>query len=180
MRTSLLSRHVVGSAMLVLVGLTGCEEGAGKLDEPKDPTPGVREKPDPKAAKDLPPDFDGALRMTSSLVNDAAAKSATLTVTVTIAPGYHAYAPGEEIGKPIGLFVDAVNGWTLDGSVVVPAGTEKDLGELGKSMILEGSVPLSAKVVGGTGKLTGHALVQICTDDACDKPRKHPFVVDTI
>src|SRR5262245_14112752 len=117
--------------------------------------------PDFEHAVDVAPAFDKA--------------TGKLTVTLKMKPGVHAYAPGEEIGKPVELAVDAP--WTVDGAVQIPAGTKRDLGDLGKSVILEGDVPLTAVVKGGTGDVKGTVTAQVCTDKACDRPKKHPFSV---
>jgi hypothetical protein len=100
-----------------------------------------------------------------------------LTVTLKLKPGFHAYAPGETIGKPVELAVEAP--WTVDGAVQIPAGQKKDLGDLGTSVILEGDVPLTAVVKGGSGEVKGVVTAQVCTDKACDRPKKHPFSVPT-
>lgn len=114
------------------------------------------------------PDFDHAVDVVPTYTGGK------LIVTLKIKPGYHAYAAGEEIGKPVELAVDAP--WTADG-VDIPKGTTKDLGALGKSVILEGDVPLMATVKGGTGDIKGTVTAQVCTDKACDRPKKHPFSV---
>ena len=61
--------------------------------------------------------------------------------------------------------------------MVIPAGTKKDLGELGTSVILEGEIPMKAKLKGGGGAVSGTVEVQVCTDKACDRPRKHVFSI---
>lgn len=119
------------------------------------------------------PDFGNAV----ALVSVFHKPTSQLTVTLHIKPGFHAYAPGEEVGKPVDLVVDAP--WIVGGEVTIPAGSKKDLGNLGTSMILEGDVPLSVTVKDGTGDVKGNALVQVCTDKACDRPRKHAFAVPT-
>jgi hypothetical protein len=105
------------------------------------------------------------------------AATSTLTVTLQLKPGFHAYGPGEEVSKPVSLSVDASNGWLVDGAVDIPAGTKKNLGELGTSVILEGQVPLKAKLKGGQGSISGVVEVQVCTDKSCDRPKKRPFTV---
>lgn len=122
-------------------------------------------------APPAPPRFDDALAVVPSY--DKA--TGMLVVTLKIKPGFHAYGPGEETGKPVNLSVDAP--WAVDGAVQIPAGQKKDLGQLGTSVILEGDVPLSAMVKGGSGELKGTVNVQICTDTACDRPRPHAFAV---
>jgi hypothetical protein len=125
-----------------------------------------------KEIKPMPidkPDFEHSVDV------GATCDKGKLTVTLKIKPGYHAYAPGEEIGKPVELGVDAP--WTVE-NVVIPAGTKRDLGpDLGKSVILEGDVPLGATVKGGTGDVKGAVMAQVCTDKACDRPKKHEFSV---
>lgn len=120
-----------------------------------------------------PVNWETALALVPSF--DAAAS--TLTVKLMLRPGFHAYGPGEEVSKPVNLTVDPENGWVVDGTVIIPAGTKKNLGELGTSVILEGEVPLTAKLKGGKGSISGVVEVQICTDKACDRPKKRPFTV---
>lgn len=125
---------------------------------------------------EAPPDFANALELAPSF-DKATGK---LTVTLKLKPGYHAYAPGEEIGKPVALSVDeSKGGWKIDGAVNVPAGVKKDLGALGTSVILEGNVDVTATVKGGNGDLEGKLEAQVCTDKACDRPRPHAFKVPT-
>jgi Disulphide bond corrector protein DsbC len=125
---------------------------------------------------EAPPDFANAFELAPAF-DKATGK---LTVTLKMKPGYHAYAPGEEIGKPVALTVDeAKGGWKVEGAVALPEGKKKDLGALGTSMILEGNVDLSAVVKGGTGDVEGTLEAQICTDKACDRPKKHAFKVPT-
>jgi hypothetical protein len=119
------------------------------------------------------PDFANAVEVVPAF-DKATSK---VTVTLKIKPGFHAYAPGEPTGKPVELAVDAP--WTVEGAPTIPAGTTKDLGELGKSVILEGDVPLTAVVKGSGTELKGTVSAQVCTDKACDRPKKHPFTVPT-
>jgi hypothetical protein len=122
---------------------------------------------------DQPPRWETALAIAPGF--DPA--TSTLTVTLQLQPGFHAYGPGEEVSKPVAMTIDAANGWTVDGAVEIPPGKKKDLGELGTSVILEGDVPLKARVKGGSGAITGTVEVQVCTDKACDRPRKHLFSI---
>ena len=164
---------------LGLMTVAGCtsdgagSEKAGGFGEPKKKDDGtIGKRPE---LKEAPPDFQSALVVTPSF--DAA--RSTVTVTLKIKDGFHAYAKGEKIGRPVSMTIAAENGWTLDGEVTIPDGKAKDLGELGRSVILEGDVPLKAKVKGGKGALSGTAMVQICTDKACDRPRPHKWSVPT-
>ena len=122
------------------------------------------------APVDAPLDFDGSVDVVPAF--DKA--SGKLTVTLKIKPGYHAYAPGEEVGRPVEMAVDAP--WAIDGKIGVPAGTKKDVGGA-SALILEGDVPLTAVVKGGTGDVKGVVTAQVCTDKACDRPKKHAFTV---
>jgi len=164
---------VVPLLALLVVGVTACEESKGGFGEGKvKDTSGMVRKPGEAPTK--APNFKDAFTLSSSF--DKA--SSTVKVQMNLQPGFHAYAAGEKIGKPVSLDVNG-NGWAVDGAVSVPAGKQKDLGELGISMILEGQVPISAKVKGGTGDVTGTLNVQVCTDTACDRPRPHAIKVPT-
>jgi hypothetical protein len=156
------------AAVFVLVLVAGCEESQGGFGKADVKDPGVHVK-ETKQKPDAPPDFAGAMTM------KPAYKDGELVVTVALKPGFHAYAPGEEIGKPVSLVVKEQNGWKLEGAPEIPAGETKDLGELGTSKVLEGTFPVKAKVTGGNGALAGELEIQVCTDNACDRPRKHPF-----
>lgn len=161
------------AVLLALAGSSACESSpaSGGFGEPqKAKDDGTVRKID---APPPPPMFDDAV--TLAPVFDKA--SGKLVVKLQLKPGFHAYAPGEEIGKPVELAVDAP--WAIDGAVAIPAGQKKDLGSLGTSMILEGEVPLSAAVKGGTGEIKGVVTAQVCTDKACDRPKKHSFTVPT-
>jgi hypothetical protein len=168
---TLLHSAVVASLLALIPACNDASSSGGEFGEPKkvkdDGT--VRKVEAPPEA----PKFDESVTVEPAF--DKA--SGKLTVTLHIKPGFHAYAPGEEVGKPVELTVAAP--WAVDGNVAIPAGTQKDLGELGKSMILEGDVPLTAVVKGGSGELKGTVMAQVCTDKACDRPRKHEFTVPT-
>lgn len=158
----------------LVLGLAACpakpEDGFGPGKDPvnhgtvgnKPPTPMPVDKPDFDHAVELAPAFDKA--------------TGKLTVTLKIKPGYHAYAKGEEVGKPVELGVDAP---CVADNITIPAGTMHDLGpDLGKSIILEGDVPLTA-MVKCAGDIKGVVNAQVCTDKACDRPKPHPFTVPT-
>lgn len=167
---SVASAVVVGAA---LVSLAGCDTAAkdGDFGAAKPvKNDGMVHKPQPV---DTPPDWGSALAVVPAY--DQASQS--LTVVLKIKPGFHAYAPGETVSKPVAMTVNADNGWAVDGDVAIPAGQKKDLGELGTSVILEGDVPLKAKLKGGPGAISGVVEAQVCTDKACDRPRKHTFTI---
>lgn len=168
-------RTLAVAAALLATAACPQEGGSGGFDDGKkvkdDGT--IGKKPNPA---DAAPDFANAMELVPSF--DKA--SGKLTMTVKLRPGYHAYAPGEEIGKPLSLSVDeSKGGWKVEGAVSVPAGQKKDLGALGTSMILEGNIDVTAVVKGGSGDLEGKLEAQVCTDKACDRPKAHPFKVPT-
>lgn len=163
---------VLPSMIATLFFVTGCEESQGGFGKPAIKDPGINVK-ESKQKPDAPPDFASAMTMRPSYVNGE------LVVTVALKPGFHAYAPGEEIGRPVNLVVKEENGWKPEGAPEIPAGKTKDLGELGISKVLEGTFPVKAKVSGGTGAIAGELEIQVCTADACDRPRKHAFNTPT-
>ena len=120
------------------------------------------------------PNFATALQIAPTF----SAETSTLNVALTIAPGFHAYAPGEEVGVPVNLSLTP-GSWTLDGDVGIPKGQVLELGDEGKSVVLTGNVVVTAKIKGGTGPVEGSILVQICTETTCDRPREHAFSVKT-
>jgi hypothetical protein len=157
-----------------VVALVGCENASTDGDfGPAKPVKddGMVHKPAP--VPEAPPDWASALTVVPAY--DAAEKS--LTVVLKIKEGFHAYGPGEEVSKPVALTVKAENGWAVGGGGDIPPGKEKDLGALGQSVILEGDVAIKAKLTPGTGAIEGVLEAQVCTDKACDRPRKHPFSI---
>lgn len=162
--------------LLALFGLTvavACEDarddGFGEARPVKND--GMVRKPG--ALPEAPPKWEEAIIVVPAY--DQSSKE--LTVVLKIKEGFHAYGPGEEVSKPVALNVTEKDGWAVDGTVRIPAGTRKDLGSLGTSIILEGDVPLKATLTPGTGSIDGVVEVQVCTDKACDRPRKHPFTI---
>ena len=162
---------LISSLLLVLVS-AACSEGgadsAGGFGKAEVKNPGVNVKQAKEPVQELP-DFATAMKLTPKM------EGGKLTVQVALKDGYHAYAQGEEIGKPVAVSVKETGGWKADGAPELPTGKTKDLGELGKSQVLEGTFVLAQKCVGGTGELEGELEIQICTDNACDRPRKHAF-----
>ncbi len=160
--------------VVVVAGLLGCPAPAndGDFGQAKPvKNDGMVQKPAPVEA--APPDWTAAL----TVVPAFDASTSTLLVVLKIKDGFHAYGPGEEVSKPVALSVDADHGWIIDGAVDIPSGKKKDLGALGTSVILEGEVPLKAKLKAGSGAISGVVEVQVCTDKACDRPKKHPFTI---
>jgi hypothetical protein len=100
-------------------------------------------------------------------------KSSILTVGIKLNDGLHAYAKGEKIGKPVRLEIVDKNGWQALGTTDIPAGKNKDLGTLGKSVVLTGDVNLRQRVKSGTGEGRANLHLQVCTESVCDRPRVH-------
>ena len=114
-------------------------------------------------AATLTPTFDKATQMVS--------------VQIRIADGFHAYAAGEKIGKPVDILIKPLNGWKANGTAILPQGKEITLKSLQKSVILDGLFTVKAKVYDGKGPVAGEVHLQVCSDDACDRPRVYPFTV---
>ena len=109
---------------LALLFFAACE----KMDpRPKtDANPSQQEAaPDFAKAATIIPAYDSAKHL--------------LTIEVKIIPGFHAYAPGEKIGRPVGLVVSEKNGWKIEGEPEIPKGEERTLASE-KSMILTGTI----------------------------------------
>ncbi len=177
MKTNNLAIALAVAALTAIIA-TGCgdkskdnKDTGGFVDKPKPVNnDGMVRKPEPPPT--AAPDFSKAVTVEPRF--DAATN--TITAVLHVGAGFHAYAPGETIGKPVELLVANTNGWALDGAVNIPAGVTKEVaGE--KSVILEGDVSLTAKVKGGKGDIAGEVKVQVCTDGACDKPRSYPFTL---
>jgi hypothetical protein len=100
-------------------------------------------------------------------------KDSTLTVKIKLDDMLHAYAEGEKIGRPVSLTIKEHNGWQALGPAIVPKGNKKMLIGLGESVTLDNEIELKQKVIKGQGP--GQALVylQVCTDNACDRPKEH-------
>ena len=157
------------AASLALACDKNADDGFGEAKPVKND--GMVHKPAP--LPEAPPKWDEALIVVPAY--DEATQG--LTVLLKIKEGFHAYGPGEEVSKPVAMSVTEANGWAVDGAVDIPAGKKKDLGTLGTSVILEGDVPLKAKLKQGQGTLEGVVEVQVCTDKACDRPRKHAWKI---
>jgi len=100
-------------------------------------------------------------------------------IKIILKDGYHAYAPGEQVGKPVQIVVNPENGWQLQKPVEMPAGKEKNLGSLGKSYIYEKELNLECFVHSGKGDLVLNLNLQICSESACDMPRVHNLRMKT-
>src|SRR5688572_24739110 len=98
-------------AAAVVVSLAACQDDPGGFGDAK--KTGHSDQPMDKTTKPPapPPDFSKALQVQPAF--DKA--TGQLTVVLKLAPGFHAYGPGEQIGKPVELAVKADNGWMVDG-----------------------------------------------------------------
>lgn len=113
-----------------------------------------------------------------SIASSYDGKTGKLKIHVGLAPGVHAYGDGEKIGMPVKLKISPAGNWKLIGSPVIPKGQIKDLGALGKSVVIDQSFVVEATVKNGTGAIIGELDLQICSDSACDRPRNHGIKVD--
>ena len=149
--------------------LFGCQkEAAAPAAEAPPPAPVA-------APKATGPDWAAAFKHTIS----ADPAQSQVMVKVEIQPGFHAYTVGETVGKPLALEIADDSAYALDGEVQYPAGVTKDL-PIGKSVIVEGQAEVRAKVkakADAKGLAKGTFRYQVCTDEACDRPRNVPFEV---
>lgn len=95
-----------------------------------------------------------------------------LLIKIDLKDGVHAYALGEEIGKPVDFKVLPKNSWSADGPLNRPNGKINDLSGI-KSVTLEKSFTLSQKLKMGHDEGAGILYLQVCTKDICDRPREH-------
>lgn len=108
------------------------------------------------------------------------AERKAVVVKVQIQPGFHAYTVGESVGKPLRLELAEDSAYVAAGDIVYPEGKAKEL-PIGRSVIVEGAAEVVAPIqpkpeAHGPAKGTFH--YQVCTDEACDRPRSAPFQVD--
>jgi len=98
-------------------------------------------------------------------------------VTVQVKPGFHAYTVGETTGKPLQLLIGDDSEFGLEGDVQYPKGIEKNL-PVGRSVIVQGQAEVKAKVKAksdASKTVRGTFKYQVCTDEACDRPRSKAF-----
>lgn len=124
-------------------------------------------------ANDALPDWKAAI--SHEVRFDAAAKA--VVVDVKVQPGFHAYTTGETTGKPLKLTIAEDSEYALEGEVEYPKGVTKDL-PVGRSVIVEGAAQVKATVKAkaeGAKTVRGGFRYQVCTDEACDRPRTKKF-----
>ncbi len=151
--------------------------GSGCLSSPDtEPTATADEAP----IRSEGPDFKSALKTRF----DFDPGQQALVVHLDIAPGFHAYTVGESTGRPLQVSVPQDGPFTL-GNVQYPKGIAKNL-PIGPSVIVEGKAKIVAPVASKAAvdtkappRAKGTLHYQICTDEACDRPRKLAFDVET-
>lgn len=100
-----------------------------------------------------------------------------LILEITLGPGLHAYAKGEKIGKPVHLEILPKNGWSSEGSPLIPEGQKKQLSPGNESVVLEGRFLIKQKVKKGKSEGQAALHLQVCSKDACDRPRIHEIAL---
>ncbi|MEM7588943.1 MAG: protein-disulfide reductase DsbD domain-containing protein [Myxococcota bacterium] len=117
-------------------------------------------------------DFDSAFSVDTHY--DTA--QGNLTVRLHLRSGYHVYALGEPVGRPLDVVILPQGGWAMKGSARIPVGNKKTLGDE-TSLVLEDEVIISVKLQRGQGPIHAVLKLHMCADGACDRPRNYPFVV---
>lgn len=112
------------------------------------------------------------------------AERQAIVIAIEVDEGYHVYTEGETIGKPLHVALAEDGPYEIDGSVRYPEGVTKDL-PIGRSVIVEGEAEVVAPIRprneedrGKPGSAEGRFRYQVCTDEACDRPRTQSFEVD--
>ncbi len=154
---------------LLLSGCNKAAEGSAVPEKPVEKT--IVEKKEPQKPAEAAPDFENAVQLTSRYDKE----KGHLVAAVSLEEGYHAYAPGTELGVPVSMTISNENGWGLVGDIQIPKGEVKDLA-VGVSNVIEGNFEMSAAIKGGQGDIVGEAKIQVCTEKVCDRPRKYPIV----
>ena len=104
------------------------------------------------------------------------AKTSSVVGHLALEPGFHAYGPGEQTGKPISLEITGT-AWNVQ-EVQLPPAQKKDLGELGTSFVLTGNIEVKGRLgASGDAKapVVGKLNYQVCSDTSCDRPRSASF-----
>jgi thiol:disulfide interchange protein len=113
-------------------------------------------------------------------------QQATLAVSLTLRPGYHAQSatPSDENYIPLSVVVDSSPTFTF-ADVVYPKGVEKSYPILGDLNIYDGTVvvfvpiDVATDAAAGATTLTGRLTLQVCDDKVCFAPSTIPFQVPT-
>jgi hypothetical protein len=131
----------------------------------------------PSAAAGEMPDWAAAFK--HEILYDAEKKA--VVVAVELKAGFHAYTVGETIGKPLELEFSPDSPYQPSGDIQYPTGETKDL-PIGKSVIVFGKAdivaPVAAKEGASGSAANGKFQYQVCTEEACDRPRTVEFSVN--
>jgi hypothetical protein len=102
-----------------------------------------------------------------------------LVVSVHLAKGFHAYTTGESVGRPLEVRVDPAS-VAIRGRPVYPQGRTKDL-PTGRSVVVQGDAEIVVPLVltPTVSVVRGTLGYQVCTAEACDRPRRVPIVAKT-
>ena len=159
------------AAMVLAASLTGCPAPAS------DPAPAAAAlDPESLAIESEGPDWAGAFDSKFRFDNERQA----VMVDLKIASGFHAYTVGEATGKPLAVSIAPDGGYELNGEIQYPKGKAKQL-PIGPSVIVEGdaqiTVPVARRPQASGDRVKGTLRYQVCTKEACDRPRKLGFEV---
>lgn len=137
----------------------------------------AKEPPSPSSASPSAaletPDFAAAFTATPRFEADA------VVVDLQLRPGFHVYTTGERTGRPIRLELLTDSAWIPGGDAQYPEGRRKKTA-LGESVVVEGQAEARLAVKAQRpepGPVQGTFHYQVCTDHACDRPRKLSFAV---
>lgn len=171
--------------LLAFLLLFGCKSEGGPTKAPE-PEPSklsgkakealvMEAQPAAGAAGEMP-DWASAFSHTVRFDGERSA----VVVEVELKPGFHAYTVGETIGRPLKLEFAADSAYQPTGEIQYPEGETKDL-PIGKSVIVHGKAAIVAPVAvkeGSSGaEARGKFQYQVCTEEACDRPRTVDFAV---
>jgi len=155
--------------VLLAIAASACREGDSVIGDRV--IDGARGEPAPmrNRADDFGKGPDWGSAFTAASRWDAGKKA--VVVDVSVAPGFHAYTTGETVGKPLLLTVKPESALKV-AEVEYPKGTTKEL-STGRSVIVEGKAEIVAIVSDPVaGKSVDATLrYQVCTPEACDRPR---------
>ena len=151
-------------SLLSIAWLSGCTKDTSVSQTAATPVAAL----DFQEAISFKPTFDGAAQ--------------AVIMQVNLKPGYHIYTTGETIGRPVRMELQTGGDWKPTGEIEYPTGSKK-VTSLGTSVVVEHKamtrMPV-APAVDEPGKLIGRFFYQVCTNEACDRPRSTDFELDPI
>ncbi len=159
------------AAAVVFLLLTAC---------PADPPPGPARTGSNPPGSTAPPAARGGTDFASAIRVEPRRDAAAVVIDVRLEPGFHVYAEGEAVGRPLRAKIDEGRGWEATGPAQYPEGEKKQT-SLGPSVIVERKAEVRLPVrplMDEPGPVHGELHYQVCTDEACDRPRVHRFSVD--